>query len=76
MSTNQSSSIQNQPAVYFFKECKSGLLIPQTTGQIRYPTAILPNRPPILTQQITTDFLLSQEAQDHISNQQTHWKDS
>ena len=43
---------------------QSGFQIPQ-----RYSTTISPARPPILSQQITTDFQLSQEAWYHLSNQ-------
>ena len=38
-------------------------------SQIKYPTTISPTRPPILTQQITTDFQLSQEAWNHLNKQ-------
>ena len=37
--------------------------------QIRYPTTISPTKLLILTQQITADFQLSQEALNHLSNQ-------
>ena len=36
---------------------------------IIYPTTISPTKPPILTQQITTDFQLSQEAWKQLSSQ-------
>ena len=40
----------------------------QIAEPIRYPTHISPVRPPILTQQITTDFQLSQEAWNKLSS--------
>ena len=38
-------------------------------SQIKYPTTILPTKPPPLTQQITVDVLLSQEALKQLSSQ-------
>ena len=36
---------------------------------IKYPSTILPTKPPILTQQITADFQLSKEAWKQVSSQ-------
>ena len=67
---NQLSNVQSYlPAANPLKNAQSGLQIPQITGQIGYPTTMLPTRPPILTQQIIADFQLSQEVWDHLSNQ-------
>ena len=41
----------------------------QTTKPIRYPTSISPAKLPVLTQQITAGFQLSQEAWNKISSQ-------
>ena len=38
---------------------------------IRYPTPMSPVRPPVLTQQITADFQLLQEALNKLSSQMT-----
>ena len=46
MTINQSSSVQNQSAINSLQDAQSGLQIPQATGKIRYPTNILPTRPP------------------------------
>ena len=43
----------------------------QTPKAIRYPTHMSPVRPSVLTQQITTDFPLSQEAWNKLSSQMT-----
>ena len=43
----------------------------QTTDTIRYSTPISQARPPVLTQQITADFQLSQEAWNKLSSQMT-----
>ena len=43
----------------------------QTAEPIRYPTPISAVRPPVLTQQITADFQLSQEAWNKLSSQMT-----
>ena len=75
MNMNQSSSIQNQPAVYSVMNAQSGSQIlqryTQSSFQIqqRYSITISPARSLILTQQINADFQLSQEAWHHISNQ-------
>ena len=65
------------------KECQSNLTIANqdqtykgqihinTTEPIRYPTFISLVRPPVSTQQITTDFQLSQEAWNTLSRQMT-----
>ena len=39
------------------------------TSQIKYPTTISVTKPPILTQQFTTYFQLSQEAWKQLNNQ-------
>ena len=41
----------------------------QTTEPIRYPTLMSPARLPVLTQQITVNFQLSQEAWNKLSSQ-------
>ena len=41
----------------------------QTTESIRYPTPMSPVRPLVLTQQITVDFQLLQEACNKLSSQ-------
>ena len=41
----------------------------QTTEPIRYPPSVSPVRPPVLTQQITAYFQLSQEAWNKHSSQ-------
>ena len=69
MNMNQPGSKQNQTAVNSLKNVQSGLQVQQTTRQIRYATANSPTRPTILTQEITADLQLSQEAWDHFSNQ-------
>ena len=43
----------------------------QTTEPISYPTPMSPARLPGLTQQITVDFQLSQQAWNKLSNQMT-----
>ena len=43
----------------------------QAAEAIRYPTPITPARPPVLTQQITTDVQLSQEAWNKLSSHMT-----
>ena len=65
---NQSSNMQSHSlAINPIKNAQSSLQAPQTTNQIRYPTTIVLIRVPTLTQQITADFQLSQEAWDHLS---------
>ena len=69
MNTNHLSNTHStSPVTNSLKNVQGGLQIPQTTGQNRYPTTILSTRPPILTQQITAHFQLSQEAWNHLSN--------
>ena len=41
----------------------------QTLEPIRYPSHMSPARPPVLTQQITADFQLLQEAWNKLSSQ-------
>ena len=48
-----------------------GKIYIQTAEPIRYPTPITLVRPPLLTQQITADFQLSQEAWNKLSSQMT-----
>ena len=52
-----------------FKNTQNGLTNLRTVQLIRYPTAISPTRPPMLTQQIMADFQLSQEAWNKLSSQ-------
>ena len=44
---------------------------PQTAEPIRYPTPLSLVRPPVLTEQITTDFQPLQEAWNKLSSQMT-----
>ena len=69
MNKNQFNNVQDQATVNSFKNIQSGSPSLQTTGQIRYPTKVLPTWPPMLTQQITADFQLSQEAWNQLSSQ-------
>ena len=49
-------------------QIQNGPINTQLTEQIRYPTPICLTRLPILTQKITADFQLSQEAGNKLSN--------
>ena len=66
---NTATASQDQTMVTTFKNTQNGPTNLQTIEPIRYPTTISPARPPILTQQITTDFQLSQEAWNELSSQ-------
>ena len=59
------STMANQDQIY------KGQTHIQTAEPIRYPSSISPVRPPVLTQQITTDFQLSQEVWNKFSSQMT-----
>ena len=66
---DHSNNVQDQATTNSFPNAQSGSPIPQTTGQIKYPTTISPTKPPIFTQQIMADFQLPQEAWNHLSSQ-------
>ena len=55
----------NQDQAYKGQTCA------QTAEPIRLPTPTSPGRPSVLTQKITTDFQLSQEAWNKLSSQMT-----
>ena len=55
--------------VKMLQNIQSGPLSSQIVEAIRYLTAILPTRPPILSQQIMANFQLSQEALNKIISQ-------
>ena len=70
MGTNQSSNMHcPSPAANPLKNTHIGLQISQTTSELRYPFVGFATRLPVLTQQITSDFQLSQKALDHLRNQ-------
>ena len=52
-----------------FRNSQRGSRTPQAARQITDPTKISPTKPPILTQQIMTDFQISQEAWNQLSSQ-------
>ena len=65
MSTDQLSNMQSHSStVNPLKNAHSGLQIPQTTSQIRYPT-----RPQNLDSANNCRFQLSEETWDHLGNQ-------